>query len=133
MDIDRQIIYWMELAEYDLETAKAMLSTERFLYVGFMCHQAVEKALKGYYVYYKKEVPAYTHRLSYFTGKTGLEVELSASQKDLIDELEPLNIEARYPTSAYKERLLKSLTKKHCIAIITKTRELIIWIKNKMQ
>ncbi|MCF8297122.1 MAG: HEPN domain-containing protein [Saprospiraceae bacterium] len=121
----------MELAEYDLETAKAMLSTERFLYVGFMCHQAVEKALKGYHVYSTNETPAFTHRLSYLTEKTGLEVELSASQKDLIDELEPLNIEARYPT--YKERLLKSLTQEHCIAIITKTRELIIWIKNKMQ
>lgn len=131
MDVDRQIIYWMELAEYDLETAKAMLSTERFLYVGFMCHQAVEKALKGYHVYSTNETPAFTHRLSYLTEKTGLEVELSASQKDLIDELEPLNIEARYPT--YKERLLKSLTQEHCIAIITKTRELIIWIKNKMQ
>ena len=31
--------YWFELAEYDLETAKAMLTTRRVLYVGFMCQQ----------------------------------------------------------------------------------------------
>ena len=39
--------YWFDSAEYDLQTAKAMLETRRFLYVGFMCHQTIEKALKG--------------------------------------------------------------------------------------
>jgi HEPN domain-containing protein len=32
--------YWLDLAKYDLETAKAMLYSKRYLYVGFMCHQA---------------------------------------------------------------------------------------------
>ena len=27
--------YWIEIAEYDIETAKAMLVSKRFLYVGF--------------------------------------------------------------------------------------------------
>lgn len=40
--------YWIERAEYDLETAKAMQQTGRYLYVGFMCQQTVEKALKAY-------------------------------------------------------------------------------------
>ena len=39
--------YWLELADYDLETARAMLQTGRYLYVGFMCHQVIEKALKA--------------------------------------------------------------------------------------
>lgn len=30
--------YWLEMADYDLETARAMLSTRRYLYVAFMCH-----------------------------------------------------------------------------------------------
>ena len=47
MNNETKIAYWMELAEYDFETAKAMLRTERFLYVGFMAHQSVEKALKA--------------------------------------------------------------------------------------
>ena len=42
--------YWLDGAEYDLQTANAMLETRRFLYVGFMCHQAVEKALKAVFV-----------------------------------------------------------------------------------
>jgi len=39
-----KVQYWQEMSEYDLATAKAMLQTGRYLYVGFMCHQAVEKA-----------------------------------------------------------------------------------------
>ena len=39
--------HWLNLAEYDLETARAMLQSERYLYVTFMCHLTLEKALKG--------------------------------------------------------------------------------------
>lgn len=42
--------FWFEGAEYDLQTVSAMLETKRLLYVGFMCHQAIEKALKGVFV-----------------------------------------------------------------------------------
>jgi len=48
MDNQERKKYWLELAEYDMETAKVMLLGERYLYVGFMCHQVIEKALKGY-------------------------------------------------------------------------------------
>jgi len=40
--------YWLDLAQYDLDTAQAMLETKRYLYVGFMCHQTVEKAFKKF-------------------------------------------------------------------------------------
>ncbi len=60
-----KVQYWIEMAEYDLETAKVMLKGKRFLYVGFMCHQVVEKILKGYYVFVKGENPPYSHSLNY--------------------------------------------------------------------
>lgn len=49
--MNEKIQYWIDIAEYDLETAKVMLEGKRFLYVGFMCHQVIEKVLKGYYVF----------------------------------------------------------------------------------
>ena len=39
-DFDK-IEYWLEMCEYDFETAKAMLKSKRYLYVGFMCNQAI--------------------------------------------------------------------------------------------
>ena len=41
-DYDK-VAYWLEGSEYDFQTAHAMPETKRYLYVGFMCHQAVEK------------------------------------------------------------------------------------------
>ena len=37
--MDGKVTYWIEMSDYDLETADAMLLTGRYLYVGFMCHQ----------------------------------------------------------------------------------------------
>jgi HEPN domain-containing protein len=34
---------WIALAEYDFETAKAMLDSGRYLYVAFTCQQVIEK------------------------------------------------------------------------------------------
>ena len=45
--MDDKVIYWVEMSDYDVETADAMLATGRYLYVGFMCHQTIEKILKG--------------------------------------------------------------------------------------
>lgn len=62
-----QVSYWVEIADYDLETAKAMYATKRWLYVGFMCHQVVEKIMKAYWCATKPEearYPSYKQQLS---------------------------------------------------------------------
>ena len=128
--MNEKVTYWIELSDYDIETATAMLKTKRFLYVGFMCHQSIEKALKAYWNKVSPDAPPYTHNLTRLAEKTGLIQYLNETQLDLIDSLEPLNIEARYPS--YKERLLKSLTKKRCEELISQTQELQQWIKQKL-
>ena len=56
--------------------------------------------------------------------------EFSELQKEFIDQIEPLNIEARYPS--HKERLLKSLIDEKCIEIIQNTKAILKWIKVKL-
>lgn len=56
--------------------------------------------------------------------------EMTDEQLDFIDQLEPLNIEARYPS--YKERLLRSLTDARCRELLDKTKTLSTWIKSKL-
>jgi len=118
------------LAKYDLETAKAMLNSKRYLYVGFMCHQAMEKILKAYYVKKNADNPPYTHNLTLLAEKSELYSELTENQKDFIDFLEPLNIEARYPTT--KDKILQILTDEKCEEIIKLTEVQIIWITKKL-
>lgn len=130
MDKNEKLKYWLQISSYDLETADAMFRTKRFLYVGFMCHQAIEKILKGYYVFARDETPPYTHNLTFLAEQSGLYDTLSEQQKDFIDLLEPLNIKARYP--AYKERLSKIVDKKKGQKILTETKELYQWINQKL-
>lgn len=118
------------MSDYDFDTAKAMLETKRYLYVAFMCHQTIEKLLKAYWSNVLDEPPLKIHSLSRLAEKSGLDKEMSQAQTDFIDRLEPLNIEARYPS--YKERLMKSLTADRCQELIEQTDRLRIWIKSKL-
>ena len=128
--MDDKVKYWLDLSDYDLDTAKAMLDSKRHLYVGFMCHQTIEKIFKAYFAHIHPETPPYTHSLSYLAKKGEFYEEFSEHQKNFIDQIEPLNIEARYPS--HKERLLKSLTDTVCQKIIQNTEELQQWIKAKL-
>ena len=128
--MDDKVNYWLELSDYDLETAKAMLTSKRYLYVGFMCHQTIEKVFKAWYTKLKKETAPFTHNLSFLAKKGAFYDNLSEDQKDFIDLLEPLNIETRYPT--HKEKILRSLNAERCVDIFENTQKLQEWIKSKL-
>lgn len=122
--------YWLESAQYDLQTAQAMLETRRYLYVGFMCHQTIEKALKAVLVARKpnEELP-YIHKLARLANLSDLSREMTEAQLSLLDLLSPLNIEARYPL--HRERLMATLTPARCKELIAETEALFQWIKTK--
>jgi HEPN domain-containing protein len=124
-----RVKYWDFLAEYDLATADAMLTGGRFLYVGFMCHQTVEKALKALHWSVAGVEPERTHSLIRLARQTGIYPELPGDWQDLLDLLDPLNLEARYPTD--KDRVLASLTRERCTEIIEGTRRMYSWLRQK--
>jgi len=74
--------------------------------------------------------PPYTHNLLYLAEKANIYQEFNDVQKDLLDYIEPFNIQARYPSD--KEELFRLLNKKKCEEIINKTKEFIKWIRNKL-
>lgn len=99
-------------------------------YVGFMCHLVIKKILKAYWCIVIDEPPLKIHSLSRLAEKTGLDKLMSIEQLDFIDELKPLNIEARYPS--YKERLVRSLNAERCNKLIEQTDEMRLWIKKML-
>ena len=128
--MSKHIDYWKEISDYDMETAEAMLKSKRYLYVGFMTHQAIEKIFKAYFVKIQGGTPPFSHSLSYIARKANIYEEFAEEQKEFIDMLEPMNIECRYPV--HKEQLLKSLTEEKCREILDKSKELQVWIKQKL-
>ncbi len=127
-DNAERIDYWIALASYDLETAEAMLKTGRYLYVGFMCHQTIEKTLKALFAKNSKGTPPFRHNLAYIAREASVYDLFSESKKDFLDELEPLNIESRYP--ATKEMILHGLSQENCRDLLGRTKEVFGWLKS---
>ena len=98
---------WLALADYDLETARHMLTTGRYLYVVFLCHLALEKILKAHIAEFTQEVPIKTHDLIYLVKKC--ELELSENHLDFIGKINTASIPTRYPDDL--QRSLKEYPK----------------------
>jgi len=121
--------YWLDLARYDLRAAKAMLKAKQRLYVGFLCHLVIEKTLKAHWARVKKSTPPFTHDLSLLAERTGLLGAMDEKAMTVLDFLEPLHIEGRYPTE--KARLLRMLTPAKCAWLLRETQRLHRWIRSK--
>ncbi len=107
-----------------------MYSTGRWLYVGFMCHQVIEKMLKAYWCETQDDMPPYTHNHKRLAVGCGLYDKMSGDYKHFIEVITTYNIEARYPED--KEALSKALNKDTCRNIIDTTKEIQLWIKGQL-
>jgi len=130
--MNENVNYWLDIADYDIETARAMLNSGRLLYVSFMCHQAIEKVLKAVIARdcAEDEIPPKIHNLQKLAEKAGILKKMSEEQKDVIGLLNPLNIQARYPE--YKNRIAATLTNDICQKLIVETEGLFCWIKQQL-
>ncbi len=129
MAIDK-VAYWLDIADYDLDTAEAMYQTERWLYVAFMCHQVIEKTLKAYWCGTQTTDPPYTHNHMRLAEGCGLYEQMDDEQRDFLDTITNYNIAARYPED--KEALSQTLTDSFCREMIDNTKQLQQWIKDNL-
>ena len=130
MNTAEKVEYWLGIADYDFDTAEAMYSTGRWLYVAFMCHQVIEKTLKAYWCTTQEDEPPYIHNHKRLADGCGLYSKMSMEQKDFLNTVTTYNIEARYPES--KDALARKLDKEACRFIIDNTKTLQTWIKEQL-
>jgi len=86
---------WLDQSTYDLKTAESLYQARRYIYVIFMCHLAVEKALKALIVEVTGKAPPRTHNLVNLM-KIG-QVKLSDEQIRFITCLSLAGVVTRYP------------------------------------
>ena len=129
-DQRRESTYWLDIANYDLDTAEAMYQTGRWLYVAFMCHQVIEKTLKAYWCGTQPDDPPYIHNHMRLAEGSGLYERMNDDQRDFLDTITNYNIEARYPED--KEELSRILTEQFCRQIIDNTKQMQQWIKDRL-
>ncbi len=98
--------------------------------MAFLCHQAIEKALKAYYVATHDDDPRFTHSHSKLLEDCGLIDQLTDEQLSFLDLMVPMYIEARYPEQ--KDAAAHMLNNEACQHIINTTKELMQWIEERL-
>lgn len=117
---------WAEQAQYDIETARAMFDSGRFLYVLFCCQQAVEKLLKGLIAKRTNEFPPRLHNLMRLAEHAGLELETDGVV--LMRELSGYYIQTRYPEEI--EKISRGISRELARDILTKTEDATQWLSS---
>jgi len=121
---------WLERVDYDLETARAMYKAGRYLYVVFMCQQAIEKNIKAMLAMYGKEIRP-IHNLSKLAEDANVLQELDKDAQKFIDMLSHYYLNARYKESI--ATLSRTIGKKEAKEYLEKAKRLILWLTQKMK
>lgn len=121
---------WLERVAYDMDTARAMLQTKRYVYVVFMCQQSIEKCLKALLAYKEKDVVP-IHNLRRLAELGGVVGELEESTLVRLDFLSRYYINARYKEDL--KQLSKGITETVAHDFIQFSEEVITWLYQKMK
>jgi len=117
----------MKQAAYDMDTAEYMFKGGRYFYAVFMCHLAVEKALKGLYLHTLGEIPPRTHSLVYLLDRMGVKPPERVAKFAL--RLNDAAVSPRYPEelSALQSACTRPITRE----ILDEGKETLAWIETK--
>ena len=115
----------MAMVEYDIDTARQMFETGRYVYVVFMCHLAMEKVFKAIVSEETKSFPPKTHDLIYLVnlGK----MQLSQELLDFVGIINNAAVVTRYPEDLLK--LISNYPKDVAKKYLDKTLEVIQCIR----
>ncbi|MDY6823608.1 MAG: HEPN domain-containing protein [Thermodesulfobacteriota bacterium] len=126
--MEKQTEEWLRQSDYDMDTADYMYRGGRNIYAVFMCHLAIEKALKGFYYERLRELPPKTHNLIYLLNKIG--IKPPDSQGKFIAKLSEASIPVRYPENLAKLQQMYSDDKVR--DILAEGKAFVKWIKEKL-
>lgn len=121
---------WLEMAEEDLDTALIMFKSGKYMYVSFMCQQALEKLSKGIYVYtFDKEAP-FTHNINILLKDIDKVINSNEYKEyeTLFATLTSFYIIGRY--DVYKQKVSKKLDNKSSKELLSKSKEAFLWLKS---
>ncbi|OFX42334.1 MAG: hypothetical protein A2046_04050 [Bacteroidetes bacterium GWA2_30_7] len=125
MDINKQIEYWLNTAEDDLDSSEILISKGKILHGLFFCHLCIEKVIKANVVRCTNQIPPKVHRLAYLLSLT--DIELSEEDKDFCAVLMAYQLEGRYPENYPSVPNIEKVK-----MYLNKTKTLFQWLKTKL-
>ncbi len=132
--------YWLMLSNYDLETIDTLIAGKRWVYVTYLCQQAIERQLKGMYVYYMDAEAPKTHNVTFLFNKITKspafsDIETSPAFRKRRDECEDFLVDAMfyymsdYPFS-YKNITSRFVDESVALDLYKKAKDFIHWLRS---
>ncbi len=90
-----------------------------------------ERTLKAYWCVCRDDDPPYIHDHERIAKGCGIYTKMSEEQKDFLEGIKRMNIEARY--QEVKDAVARSLNSKNTARILETTKQLHAWILQKLQ
>lgn len=122
---------WLDIVAEDLSVAELLFNNGHWLYTGFMCHQVIEKTLKAYWCVCRDDDPPYLHDHGRIAKGCGLYTKMSEEQKDFLEGIKDMNIDARY--QEVKDAVARTLNRETTSMILETTKQLYAWILEKLK
>lgn len=122
---------WLNIVAEDMSVADDLYKTGHWLYVGFMCHQVIEKSLKAFWCVCRDDDPPFLHDHERIAKGCGLYTKMSEEQKDFLEGIKQLNIEARYQET--KSAVARTLNSESTASILEQTKQLYAWILQELK
>lgn len=130
MDIKEHVDYWIKGAGHDFESAESLYRAGKYDWCLFICHIVIEKALKAAFVKTNNnQLPPKIHNLVRLAELSP--IGFSEDAIDLLDKINDFNLEARYPD--YKFSFYEICTEEFTSEYFVKVKELLEWIKSRLQ
>ena len=120
---------WFKQAEYDIKTAEAMFAAKKYIYVVFMSHLSIEKALKGLYQKKLGTIPPKVHNLLYLIEAVG--ITLPDDLYQLVFALNRASVPTRYPEDL--GQMHKDYPRQKTEKLLFQSKEVLKWLKKEQR
>ena len=116
---------WIRSSQYDIKTAEALYESKRYVYVIFMCHLSVEKAVKAVVLDRRKKSPPKTHDLLRLIELA--EINVPDNHWPIIAHLNEASVPTRYPEDMSK--LVRYYNRLAAQRYLKESKELLRWLR----
>ena len=128
MDSQEKYTYWLDIAQYDLDVAESMCKSSHWLYVVFMCQQAIEKLVKGLYTVYVDDNVPRIHNIKPLIEKFDDKLPKTIPEEifEFFNTLSSYYLNNRYPD--FISKLSEQINETEAKGVLLRTKEVFIWL-----
>ena len=128
MDTQNKYEYWLDIAKYDLNVAESMCKSGHWLYVVFMCQQAIEKLVKGLYTVYIDDNTPRIHNIKPMVEKFEDKLSQTVTEEiyEFFDTLSSYYLNNRYPD--FISKLSTQIDETEAQETLLRTKEVFAWL-----